>query len=52
MSVAAMAGGHATPQRQNWTRQPSDVNQTDWLLHHTARLNERTAQWEARGYDV
>ena len=37
---------------QHWTRQPSDFNQSQWLLQHTTLLNEQKAQWEARGYDM
>ena len=32
---------------QGWTRQPSQFDQTQWLLDHTALLNEQKAQWEA-----
>ena len=37
---------------QNWTRIPSDFNQAEWMLNHTALLNERRANWEVGGYDV
>ena len=37
---------------QGWTRQPSGFNQAQWLLNHTALLNERRANWEAGGYSV
>ena len=37
---------------QDWTRIPSDFNQAEWLLKHTALLNEQKAQWEDSGYDV
>ena len=37
---------------QDWARMPSDFNQADWLLKHTALLNEQKAKWEERGYDV
>ena len=37
---------------QNWTRVPSDFNQTEWMLNHTALLNERIANWEIGGYSV
>ena len=35
---------------QNWTREPSDFNQAQWLLQHTALLNEQKAQWEGNGH--
>ena len=37
---------------QDWARMPSDFNQADWLLKHTALLNEQKAKWEERGYYV
>ena len=37
---------------QGWTRQPSQFDQTQWLLDHTALLNEQKAQWEANGHEV
>ena len=37
---------------QNWSRQPSDFDQAQWLLDHTALLNERRANWEVGDYDV
>ena len=37
---------------QNWTRQPSDFDQAQWMLNHTALLNERRANWEVGGYSV
>ena len=37
---------------QDWTREPSDFDQAQWLLDHTALLNEQKAQWIDRGYDV
>ena len=37
---------------QGWTRQPSQFDQTQWLLDHTALLNEQKAQWEASGHAV
>ena len=39
-------------QFQDWTRQPSDFNQTEWLLQHTTLLNEQKAQWDAHGHAV
>ena len=35
-----------------WTRQPSDFDQAQWLLDHTALVNERISNWEIGGYDV
>ena len=35
---------------QNWERVPSDFNQAQWMLNHTALLNERRANWEVGGY--
>ena len=37
---------------QNWTRPPSDFNQAEWMLNHTALLNKRTSDWENGGYSV
>ena len=37
---------------QDWSRHPSDFNQTEWLLNHTALLNRRRADWENGGYSV
>ena len=37
---------------QDWDRVPSDFNQTQWMLNHTALLNERRANWEVGGYSV
>ena len=37
---------------QNWTRQPSDFDQAQWLLSHTALVNERIRNWEVGGYEV
>ena len=37
---------------QDWTRTPSEFNQTEWMLNHTSLLNEQKTQWEARGQDV
>ena len=36
----------------SWAKQPSDFDQTQWLLNHTALLNERRREWEERGYNV
>lgn len=37
---------------QKWDRVPSDFNQADWLVKHTALLTEQKAEWEERGDDV
>ena len=30
---------------QDWTKPPSDFDQAQWLMRHTALLNEQKAQW-------
>ena len=37
---------------QNWTKPPSEFNQAQWLLDHTALLNEVRDDWQDRGYRV
>ena len=37
---------------RNWTRTPSESNQAQWMLNHTALLNERITNWEVGGFDV
>ena len=37
---------------QDWTRVPSEFNQAQWILNHTALLNKRRADWEVGGYSV
>ena len=37
---------------QDWDRVPSDFNQAQWMLNHTALLNERRANWEIGGHSV
>ena len=37
---------------QGWTRQPKGFDQSQWLLDHTALLNQTKAEWEERGYVV
>ena len=37
---------------RNWTRNPSQFNQAQWMLDHTALLNERITDWEVGGFDV
>ncbi len=36
----------------DWTRTPSEFNQAEWMLNHTALLNKRRANWEVGGYNV
>ena len=36
----------------DWAKVTSDFNQAQWLLDHTALLNERRANWEVGGYNV
>ena len=37
---------------QNWIKVPSDFNQAEWMLNHTALLNKRKADWNHGGFDV
>ena len=37
---------------QDWTKVPSDFNQAQWMLNHTALLNKRIAEWELSHYSV
>ena len=37
---------------QDWTRTPSEFNQAEWMLNHTALLNKRKANWKHGGFDV
>ena len=37
---------------QNWAKPPSDFNQAEWLLSHTALVNERIRNWEVSGFEV
>ncbi len=37
---------------QDWPKVPSAFDQAQWLLDHTALLNEQKAHWETSGYDV
>ena len=32
---------------QNWTRQPSSFDQAEWLMRHTALLNQQRQEWES-----
>ena len=36
----------------SWARMPSGFDQTQWLLDHTALLNESRGTWESQGYSV
>ena len=35
-----------------WTRQPSDFDQAEWLMRHTALLNQQRQEWLDRGHAV
>ena len=37
---------------QGWNKQPSDFDQAEWLMRHTALLNQQRQEWEARGHNV
>ena len=37
---------------QDWTRTPSEFNQAEWMLNHTALLNKRIAEWELSHHSV
>ena len=37
---------------QGWAKQPSDFDQAQWMLDHTALVNERINNWEVGGFDV
>ena len=37
---------------RDWAKVPSDINPAQWLLEHTALLNERIGNWEVGGHDV
>ena len=37
---------------QDWPKVPSGFDQAQWLLDHTALLNEQKAHWETSGYTV
>ena len=37
---------------QDWARTPSEFNQAEWLLNHTALLNKRKADCKHGGFDV
>ena len=37
---------------QGWDRPPSDFNQSEWMVRHTAPLNKEREEWKDRGYTV
>ena len=37
---------------QDWTRRPSDFDQTEWLMRHTALLNDQKAHWAGSNRNV
>ena len=37
---------------QDWAKVPSEFNQAEWMLNHTALLNERITNWEVGGFYV
>ncbi len=37
---------------QGWDRPPSDFNQSEWMVPHTALLNKVRDDWQERGYRV
>ena len=37
---------------QNWAKVPSDFDQAQWMLNHTALLNKRKANCKHGGFDV
>ena len=37
---------------QNWTKHPSDFDQADWRIRHTALLNQQRQEWEDDGHNV
>ena len=36
----------------SWARMPSDFDLSQWLMDHTALLNELRGNWERQGYSV
>ena len=36
----------------SWTKAPSDFDQSQWMLRHTALVNQLREEWEDRGYVV
>ena len=48
MRVGRLVQGHY----QDWARTPSEFNQAEWLLNHTALLNKRKADWELSHHSV
>ena len=47
-----MASHVGTVEWQDWTKPPSDFDQTRWMLEHTALENEERESREALGYEV
>ena len=37
---------------QDWAKVPSEFDQAEWMLNHTALLNKRKANWKHGGFDV
>ena len=37
---------------RHWARPPSDFDQAQWLLDHTALLNRQRQEWEGDGHRV
>ena len=37
---------------QEWDQVPSDFDQTQWLIDHTALLNEQKSEWAERGNEM
>ena len=37
---------------QDWVKPPSDFNSTQWMLDHTALVNQARGSWEKLGYTV
>ncbi len=35
---------------QGWDRPPSDFNQSEWMVRHTALLNQQKEEWQNHGY--
>ena len=36
----------------NWSRMPSDYDQTAWIMNHTTLLNQQRQRWEHQRYSV
>ena len=37
---------------RNWVRPPSEFDQAEWMLNHTAALNQQKEEWLQRGHEV